>query len=138
MKKSLKIMLAFLLFLTVLVQPVNAASKTVKIKVTLVSIDLLENNHVGNEWYTAASINGKEIEEGSTITLNLKPTESIKLKAYVEEQDKIPDVGTEHTSVKVSSISKKVNKHLVVEVVENRGRYSGNTAEWKFSFNIQK
>ncbi|GJM78736.1 hypothetical protein HMSSN139_12320 [Paenibacillus sp. HMSSN-139] len=72
-----------------LVQPVSAATKTVKLKVTLVSVELVENDHVGNEWYTAASVNGKEIEEGSTVSLSLKSTESLKLKAYAEEQDKV-------------------------------------------------
>ena len=139
MFKSMRLILMFLLFSVFLGQSVSvAAPKTTKIKVTLVSVELIENNHVGNEWYTAAYVNGKEIEEGSTVTLNLKSTESVKLKAYAEEQDKIPDVGTANLSIKASSVSKTMNKSLKVKVKENRGRYSGNTAEWKFTFKIQK
>jgi len=132
-------MLAFLLITVFLGQSVSAATaKTTKIKVTLVSVELVENNHVGNEWYTEAYVNGKKIKEGSTVTLNLKSSESVKLKAYAEEQDKIPDVGTATLSIKASSISKTMNKSLTVKVKENRGRYSGNMAEWKFTFKIQK
>ncbi|QTH45742.1 hypothetical protein J4772_15755 [Cohnella sp. LGH] len=139
MSKSMRLMLAFLLITVFLGQSVSAATaKTTKIKVTLVSVELVENNHVGNEWYTAGYVNGKEIKEGSTVTLNLKSSESVKLKAYAEEQDKIPDVGTANLSIKASSISKTMNKSLTVKVKENRGRYSGNTAEWKFTFKIQK
>jgi hypothetical protein len=138
MKKALKVMLLLSFIFVCLVQPVSAATKTVKLKVTLVSVELVENDHVGNEWYTAASVNGKEIEEGSTVSLSLKSTESLKLKAYAEEQDKVPDSGSANASIKVSSVTKDIHKALKVKVTENRGRYSGNTAEWKFTFKVQK
>ncbi|MNO32536.1 hypothetical protein D3C76_225280 [compost metagenome] len=137
MKKGLRILLVLSLFSVLFLQPVSAATKTIKIKVTLVSVELVENDHVGNEWYTSASVNGKEIEEGSTITLDLKKTDSVKLKAYAEEQDKVPDVGSSNSSIKVSSVTKTINKSLKVTVTENRGRYSGNSAEWEFKFKIQ-
>lgn len=137
MKKGLRILLVLSLFSVLFLQPVSAATKTIKIKVTLVSVELVENDHVGNEWYTSASVNGKEIEEGSTITLDLKKTDSVKLKAYAEEQDKVPDVGSSNSSIKVSSVTKTINKSLKVTVTENRGRYSGNSVEWEFKFKIQ-
>ncbi|MEG6591134.1 MULTISPECIES: hypothetical protein [Paenibacillus] len=138
MKKALKLFLMFSVILLCLVQPVSAATSTVKLKVTLVRVELVENNHVGNEWYTTASVNGKEIEEGSSVTLKLKSSESLKLKAYAEEQDKIPESGSANATVKVSSVTKDITKSLKVKVTENRGRYSGNTAEWKFTFKVQK
>ncbi|MNB80626.1 hypothetical protein D3C75_273920 [compost metagenome] len=132
---------AALLLLSSLAVPsayTSAAAKNVKVKVTLVSMELTENNHVGNEWYTAAYVNGKEIEEGSSAVLDLKPAESIELKGYVEEQDKIPDKGETVSTIKVSELSKPVTKAVKVTVTENRGRYSGNTATWKFTFKVQK
>ncbi|MDU0330813.1 MULTISPECIES: hypothetical protein [Paenibacillus] len=138
MKKALKLFLMFSVILLCLVQPVSAATSTVKLKVTLVRVELVENSHVGNEWYTTASVNGKEIEEGSSVTLKLKSSESLKLKAYAEEQDKIPESGSANATVKVSSVTKDITKSLKVKVTENRGRYSGNTAEWKFTFKVQK
>ncbi|MGO4109416.1 hypothetical protein [Paenibacillus sp. YAF4_2] len=138
MYKYLKLAMAVIFVSTLLMQPVYAASKTTKFKVTLVSVELVENNHVGNEWFTTAYINDKEVKEGGSVTLNLKSTDSVKLKAYAEEQDKIPDSSSSNTAIKASSITKTINKNLKVVVTENRGRYSGNTAEWKFTFKIQK
>lgn len=83
-------------------------------------------------------MNGKNLKEGSSVTLNLKSTDTLKLKAEAEEQDKIPDIGSKSANVKVSSFSKSTNKTLSVVVKENRGRYSGNTATWEFKFKISK
>jgi hypothetical protein len=136
--KHLKLAVAVMAVSMLLIQPVSAADKTTKFKVTLVSVELVENNHVGNEWETAAYVNGKEVQKGKSITLSLKATDSIKLKAYAEEQDKIPESNSANVAVKVSSITKTTNKTLKVVVTENRGRYSENTAEWKFTYKIQK
>lgn len=138
MEKAMKALAVGFLLFTLIIPPATAASKTVKVTVKLDRIELVSNDHVGNDWYTTASINGKEIQEGSSITLNVKSSDSLNLKAYAEEQDKVPDIGTKSASVKVSSISKTLTKSLVVKVVENRGRYSGHSAEWKFVFSIQK
>lgn len=138
MSKVWKLAVGVVLAFSLLIQPVSAAAKTIKIKITLVSVELVDNDHVGNEWYTTASVNGKTIEEGSTLTLTVKPTDTLKLKAYAEEQDKIPDKGTTNATLKVSNVKKSVSKELNVKVVENRGRYSGNEADWKFTFKIEK
>ncbi|MFD1907107.1 hypothetical protein ACFTAO_19955 [Paenibacillus rhizoplanae] len=61
-----------------------------------------------------------------------------KLRAEAQEQDKIPDDGSANTSIKVSALKDTQNKSLTVTVVENRGRYSGNSASWKFVFKIDK
>lgn len=138
--KGIKFMASLLLLfsLAIPVPFTSAAAGNVKIKVTLVSMELTENNHVGNEWYTAGSINGKEIAEGSSVVLDLKTTESIKLKAYAEEQDKIPDSAETSVSIKASEVTQTISKAVKVTVTENRGRYSGNTATWKFTFKVQK
>ncbi|MBM7565958.1 hypothetical protein [Paenibacillus sacheonensis] len=129
----------FLLLLTLIAtQPATAASKTNKIKITFIGASLVENNHVGNEWWTGGYVNGKEIQEGDAVTLSVKSTGTITLKAEAQEQDKIPDDGQVSASLKVASITKTVNKALTVTVVENRGRYSGNAAKWKFSFKLER
>ena len=115
-----------------------AAAKSVKVKITLVSAELIENNSVGNEWAIGANVNGKELQEGSSVTMNMKPSGTLKLEALAEEQDKIPDYGSTSTNVKLSSFTKSTNKTLTVVVTENRGRYSGNTATWEFKFKITK
>lgn len=138
LKKWAAAFMILTLVLAVVSPTSHAAAKSVKVTVTLVSAELVENNSVGNEWAIAASANGKSLDEGSSITLNLKSTDTLKLKAVAEEQDKIPDVGSQTLNVKVSSITKSVNKTVEVVVTENRGRYSGNTATWEFKFKISK
>jgi len=137
-KKIVGMFLSLILFFIVAIHPISAASKTTKVKVTFISAEFVENNHVGNEWWSGGYVNGKEIEEGKSVVLNLKASDSIKLRAEAQEQDKYPDDGEANTVVKVSSITKAINKSLKVKVVENRGRYSGNTATWEFTFKIQK
>ncbi|WP_027084416.1 hypothetical protein [Cohnella panacarvi] len=137
-KAFAKMILSFTLVSALTISSVSAASKSVKIKITYVNAELVENNHVGNEWATSGIINNKEILEGDSIILDMKSTDSIKIKAKASELDKIPDSGSGSTSIKVSAITKKTTKTLKVTVKENRGRYSGNTAEWKFIFEISK
>ncbi|MNW65917.1 hypothetical protein D3C74_443440 [compost metagenome] len=93
---------------------------------------------MGNDWYTVGYINGKEIAEDSPMVLDLKTTESVKLKAYAEEQDKIPDSAETSVSIQASAVTKTISKAVKVTVTENRGRYSGNTATWKFTFKVEK
>ncbi|AIQ63832.1 hypothetical protein PSTEL_12780 [Paenibacillus stellifer] len=136
--KISKTVLLLVMALVLLTQPVAAAGKTVKVKVTFVSATLVENNHVGNEWWWGGYVNGKELEEGSSVTLDVSSAGTIKLQAEAQELDKIPEEGSKSATVKVSSITSAVTKSLNVTVVENRGRYSGNTATWKFEFKVEK
>ncbi|MEK5032530.1 hypothetical protein MKY96_13845 [Paenibacillus sp. FSL R7-0302] len=137
-RKLATLFVVLMLALSLSVQPLSAAGKTQKVKVTFVSADLVENNHVGNEWWWGGFVNGEELEEGDSVTLDLSSTGSIKLRAEAQEQDKIPEEGSASASIKVSALKDTQNKSLTVKVVENRGRYSGNTASWKFVFKIDK
>ncbi|MGG4143734.1 hypothetical protein ABEW34_11415 [Paenibacillus algorifonticola] len=56
--KSLRVLLMVALLTAIAVQPLAAAAKTVTIKVTFVSEDLVSNDSVGNEWETQVLING--------------------------------------------------------------------------------
>lgn len=135
-----RVPVVMLLMIAVLCQPVVAAKKSgeVKVKVTLVSAELTENNHVGNDWATKATVNGKLLRKGESRKLTLKAEETIKLKARAEEQDKIPDIGTAEKSMRASSITGAKKVEIKVKVVENRGRYSGKAAYWKFTFRVEK
>ncbi|MEK4516403.1 hypothetical protein NSS64_14060 [Paenibacillus sp. FSL H8-0122] len=137
-RKLATLFVVLMLALSLSVQPLSAAGKTQKVKVTFVSADLVENNHVGNEWWWGGFVNGEELEEGDSVTLDLSSTGSIKLRAEAQEQDKIPEEGSASASIKVSALKDTQNKSLTVKVVENRGRYSGNSASWKFVFKIDK
>lgn len=116
----------------------QAAGTTVSVGVTFVGAELVENNHVGNEWETKLTVNGKPLAEGDTVKLKLKSTDNVKLVAKAEEMDKYPDIGTAETKVQVSAIGKAKTKKLTVVVTENRGRYSGSTATWSFEVELTK
>ncbi|QUL57704.1 hypothetical protein KDC22_15195 [Paenibacillus tritici] len=135
-RTSLFLILVFALIISA--QPISAAGKTQKVKVTFVSASLAENNHVGNEWWSGGFVNGEELGEGDSVTISASSTGTIKLRAEAQEQDKIPEEGSASASIKVSSLKETQNKSLTVKVVENRGRYSGNSATWKFVFKLEK
>ncbi|BCG58445.1 hypothetical protein [Paenibacillus sp. URB8-2] len=135
-KQAVKVSLLFMLAFILSAQPLLAAGKAAKFKVTYVSAELVENEHVGNEWWWGGYVNGKELEEGSSVTVSA--TGSIKLRAEAQEQDKYPEDGFDTVTVKLSSLKSSINKTLNVTVTENRGRYSGNTATWRFVFKIEK
>ncbi|AJY77578.1 hypothetical protein VN24_07290 [Paenibacillus beijingensis] len=116
----------------------QAAAKTATYTVTHIEAELVSNDHVGNEWETEAEVNGKPLGAGDKITLKLKSSDKIKLEVTAGEMDKIPDIGTAAKSVAVSGISSSKTVTITATVTENRGRYSGNTAVWKFVFRIQK
>lgn len=134
--RTVKVLVLLFMLVAIHVQPASAAGQT-KVKVTLIGADLVENNHVGNEWRWAGYVNGKELQEGSSTTLSVSSSGTIKLTVKAEEQDKIPEEGEKAATLKVSSLKSSQTKALNVTVVENRGRYSGNTATWKFTFKIE-
>ncbi|AUS26559.1 hypothetical protein ABFY57_19025 [Paenibacillus polymyxa] len=116
-----------------------AASATSTYIVTFQQATLVSNDHVGNDWAIAAQVAGQSISEGNSVKVKAKSGSSIKLYAYAEEQDKIPDVGEITKNVKVSSVSSKGSTvKLRVTITENRGRYSGHQAVWEFTYKIKK
>lgn len=137
-RRMVKLVLVMIFALLVSSQPLLAAGKTQKVKVTFVSAELVENNHVGNEWWWGGFVNGEELEEGDSVTIDASTSGTIKLRAEAQEQDKIPEEGSASASLKVSSLKATQTKSLTVKVVENRGRYSGNSASWKFVFTVEK
>ncbi|OAB43691.1 hypothetical protein [Paenibacillus antarcticus] len=136
--KFIKFSVLLILIFVLSGQPISAAGKTQKVKVTFVSATLVQNNSVGNEWWWGGFVNGKELSDGSSVTIKADSNGSIKLRAEAQEQDKYPDDGATNATVKLSSFKSSINKKMTVTVVENRGRYSGNTAKWEFVFKLEK
>lgn len=131
--------LVTMLGITLLSHPALAAEKKQKVEVTFVSAELIDNQHVGNEWWWGGYVDGEEIEEGDSVTVSVPASGKITLTAEAQEQDKVPEEGSSEATVKLSSLGKNtVKKTLDVTVTENRGRYSGNTATWRFVFEVKK
>ena len=118
--------------------PIPAAA-AVDVKITLISAALVQNNHVGNEWGYAAAVNAQPIQIGETMNAKLNPADQLVLEASATEADKYPDNGNTTSEIAVSSLTEQqTTAQLDVIVKENRGRYSGNTAKWRFVFQIEK
>ena len=116
------------------------ANGDTKVSVTLKSASLVTNDHVGNEWGYGAWVNGEEIKRNENKVLEVKDSGTIKLEAQATEYDKIPDEGGSQKIIKVSELvsNKPMEVILKVTVTENRGRYSGNQAQWEFVFLVSK
>ena len=118
----------------------GASSSKVKITVELKSIECVENNHVGNEWVFSSTVNKKTLTEGDSIEISTTSKGKLTIVSSAEEQDKYPDYGSKTLTVSVSKL--KANKDTTytsnVTVTENRGRYAGNKAVWKFTYILKK
>ncbi len=106
--------------------------------VTLVRSYLSYNNHVGNDWGTAAEANGYNLRSGKA-TVKLDNGEHLELMAAASEQDSVMDYGSATKRISYSELisGKTTNYELDVIVRENRGRYSGNTAQWVFIIEVK-
>lgn len=90
---------------------------------------MVYNNHVGNEWAFGLSINEDTYRIGVEVKVALKITTVVLI---AQEQDKYPDTGSSEVVIDPGKLKRNVEYYKDVEilVIENRGRYSGNTAKW--------
>lgn len=94
------------------------------------------NNSVGNDWSYYYEVNGSPV--GSGFTLYLEDGERIDLYAKCVESDSIPDIGTNAVYVFADKSQFETGFYVEVPVTvkENRGRYSGNTANFTVTFDF--
>ena len=95
-----------------------------------------ENNHVGNDWYHSAKINGVDYGESGEETVNLKVGDKLKFYCASVEDDSVPDKGSKtvnHTVTEKDLINGFTVK-VDVYVKENRGRYKGKKAHIVYEF----
>lgn len=136
--------ISFFLILCIIIScnlfTVGAATSKVKVTIKLDSIECVENNHVGNEWAFGCTVNKKELAEGDSITISTTSSGKISIVSSGEEEDSIPDIGSKTLSIPVSKLKAKKDTTYTsqVTVTENRGRYSGNKAIWKFTYIVKK
>jgi hypothetical protein len=116
-----------------------ASSKSYTISVTYKSAQLTYNNHVGNNWVKAVTVNGKNVNLNSNVKLTLKSTDTLAVKFTATEKDTSPDIGTSAINLSIGSIKTGVSTYSQnVIVTENKGRYKGNKACWKFTITVKK
>lgn len=117
-----------------------AKSSKVNVTVTLKSVQCISNNHVGSDWGFGATVNQKELFEGNSVNISTTSTGKIKIISTAEEYDKYPDIGNKTLTIAVNKLKAKKNTTHTsnVTVTEDRGRYAGNKAVWKFTYVIKK
>ena len=115
-------------------------------QVVLKSIELIYNNHVGNEWSFGVAVNGEKQRVSSYVSdkIVFRDTFSDYLKLEIEaiaiEDDKWDDKGVNSATRNFTCPDLEENQRLLdicVTVIEDGGRYKGNEAKWKFVFEIE-
>jgi hypothetical protein len=130
-----------LVFLVVITLASCAALNRYPVLITMEDAVLIENNSVGNEWSTTATVDGTELAVGESIVVDLRP--GVLLEATATEQDSIPDVGQVEKTLRVYDLISTGNLieyyrvRLDVVVTEDQGTYAGNTALWQYMFLIE-
>lgn len=140
MKKVLVFFIVLCFVFSSLVFTPYGASTKVKVNINLVSIELIENNHVGNEWSHSCTVNKKNLDAGDSLDVETTSTGKITIVCKAEEDDKIPDIGSKTLTIPVNKLTTGEAKEYTVKVTvtENRGRYYGNTAVWEFTFEVER
>jgi hypothetical protein len=109
-----------------------------KFTVQFCSADLIQNSSVGNNWSFEVKINGVKVKEGRKLKIKATTNDKISFSASAKEHDLISDLGNAEISVNIKDLKLiEKNTYLIeVTVVENKGKYLGNTAMWNFSFSV--
>jgi len=122
-----------------------APEKECRVTVILEMIELDYNNHVGNEWSFSMDINGQDVsvsqyQENQTVyDETIIGSETLRITAQAVERDTYSDSGSAGQTFVISCTdagSEPEYGKLEVLVREDRGRYAGNTALWRFYIRV--
>jgi hypothetical protein len=99
---------------------------------------LIYNNHVGNEWAYGFELENKIYPIDKPFTI--PEMKSSEIKFVVEEQDTYTDATSQLLGIEPSKMefNKIYSKEIELVVIENRGRYSGNSAKWRVTVKYKK
>jgi endonuclease/exonuclease/phosphatase family metal-dependent hydrolase len=119
--------------------------RSCQVSVLVEGIELVYNNHVGNDWSFSVEVNGQPIpvsRYGSTLvyTTSFDGKITLQVVAKAVEAEKYPDVGRKTATFQASCLpepSPSTEAVLEVLVREDRGQYTGNTALWRFRIRIE-
>ena len=101
------------------------------------SARIMNNNSVGNEWSKGAKFDNNEISSGDTISAELSKGPVIIV--FASEADKsADDYGSKTVEFSNILIGEEETKIVTVTVIENDGRYSGNSAQWEFTITCKR
>lgn len=97
------------------------------------------NNHVGNEWEKEVYVQyaGKKYDLMEDRSVKITPVSgynTLTIRVTTTEIDTYPDSSSETKTYSIEQLlsNKPAKIELFTTVRENRGRYSGSTAKWRF------
>ncbi|MBE6805308.1 MAG: hypothetical protein E7526_02120 [Ruminococcaceae bacterium] len=104
---------------------------TYQIKIETICI---ENNNVGSEWSKIFIMDGQEISNKHRIKVPKGEIVEKTMNVKITEHDKYSD----SACVDMNFLLRK-NERVVktVKVIEDNGRYKGNTASWKIKISVK-
>ncbi len=94
-------------------------------------LNMISNDSVGNNWVTSVLCDGRLFDGEEELVAELNS--SVTVTARVAEQDDIPDCGGGSVDL---ILKNGASAAKVITVQENRGRYSGNKAQWKLKCTV--
>ena len=94
----------------------------------------LSNDSVGNSWRKVYNCDGREINSGERWTIPLNIERNLIIDVTITENDKWPDIGRSALSVVLKDGFKTSE---IITVIENKGRYKGNKAQWKIICEVE-
>ena len=137
----LAIILCLILPLSTIAAPkATPAPAAEKFKVTIsYSAKMVANDHVGNSWTTYIEVGDTVIKKGKSAKVEVTGADTIKIICNAIENDKSPDHGDATIEIPIKDLKKGKNTFKTsVTVTEDKGRYSGNSAEWSFTVTVKK
>lgn len=109
------------------------------VNVTFNDVHEYINTHVGNEYEYYATVNGEQIDLGSTVEYKLCENATLLLTCYAIDIDpSVDDFSRKQNRFSYYQLLKTTYFHKsTVIVTENRGRYSGETSSFTFEFTFK-
>ncbi len=93
---------------------------------------MISNDSVGNEWVKSVRCNGEDWEKKKEIIADLNS--AITVNASITERDSVPDHGEGDLKLHLED---GFSASETIYVWENRGRYSGNKAQWELKCTVR-
>lgn len=100
----------------------------------------IENNSVGDSWDVVYAVNGVQKQSATEKWLiKVWDNAEVSVNTIVTEEDSVDDVGRKNTTFIITDNDLRHDFEIEQTVIvrENRGRYSGNTAEWKIVYTFE-
>ena len=117
----------------------GAAARPASFVLTLVEVEQLANDHVGDEWVHTARVDGWQMEVGDRI--DLASAEAYRIECNSRETDPhFPDHGVRSLRMSerdMTAAAAEGGFTVDVTVREGHGEFAGNTAMWRFHFSLR-